>query len=374
MGLPKTFHTTQHKTTGIDDDQTQLCRAQQWEFICSADRLLSMVMNMSPDTSRYKQTTEPALIVDGVVQPGVYLRRLTGIAGKIQQLDDLNPATGSSAELNTSALELIRELRVLASQTPESWWAPGTERVEADHIVQAIHFYVLMRVHLPFAMRPDAGEEYFYHRLSCMDACESIAHRYLFLRRTLPAGLFLSGIFDFQVFSATVVLLLTSHSSPSSNRFNLRIDKARIDKVVGQVIKLMREQSDGAPNSDSAQNAASTLYALNHLLCEDDSENQVHQLTVKVPLLGKVHVRRNPRTWQAPKADKLWFQHQPDPGAWKPNEQFFPASFQGNPAFGTTWGAQEDWKLDELSWSIENSHESFFQDSLMMDTFDQFAM
>jgi hypothetical protein len=190
----------------------------------------------------------------------------------------------------------------------------------------------------------------------------------------LPPGFFLSGMLDLQVFSATVVLLLTSHSSPSTNRFNLRIDKTRIDTVVGQVINLMRDRSDGAPNSDSAQNAASTLYALNHLLREDDNGNQMHQLTVKVPLLGKVHVRRNPRTLQAPKADKPWFQHQPDPGAWKQNEQFFPASFQGNPSMGTTWGAQEDWQLDGLSWSIENSHENFFQDSLMMDTFDQFAM
>ncbi|KAJ5613354.1 hypothetical protein N7510_006548 [Penicillium lagena] len=375
MGLPKTFHATQHnKTTGIDDDHTQLCRAQQWELICSADRLLSMVMNIPTDTSRHKQTNEPALIIDGVVQPGVYLRRLTDLAGKIQLLDDLNFAPESSTELYTSALELVRELRALASQTPESWWARGTERVEADHIVQMMHFYISMRVHLPFTMRPDAGEEYFYHRLACMDACESIAHRYLFLRRKLPPGFFLLGILDLQVFSATVVLLLTSHSSSSTNRFNLRIDKTRIDTVVGQVINLMRERSDGAPNSDSAKNAASTLNALNHLLREDDSGNQVHQLTVKVPLLGKVHVRRNPQMWQAPKADKPWFQPQPDTGAWKLNEQVFPASFQGNPSVGTTWGAQEDWQLDRLSWSIENSHENLFQDSLMMDTFDQFAM
>lgn len=375
MGLPKTIHAKQYnKTTRVDDDETQLCRAQQWELICSADRLLSMVMNVPPGTSRHKQTTEPALVIDGVVQPGVYLRRLTDIAGKMQQLDDLNSATESSSELYTSTLELVRELRALALQTPESWWARGTERVEPDHIVQAMHFYVSMRVHLPFTMRPDAGEEYFYHRLACMDACEAIAHRYLFLRRMLPPGFFLSGMLDLQVFSATVVLLLTSHTSPSTNRFNLRIDKTRIDTVVGQVINLMRERSDGAPNSDSAQNVVSTLCALNHLFREDDSGDQMHQLTVKVPLLGKVHVRRNPRAWQAPKADRPWFQPQPDPGAWKPNEQLFPASFQGNPSMGPTWGAQEDWQLDRLSWSIENSHETFFQDSLMMDPFDQFAM
>ena len=45
MGLPK--------ATGADDDETQLQKAQLWELLCSADRLLGMIFNLPPGTSKY---------------------------------------------------------------------------------------------------------------------------------------------------------------------------------------------------------------------------------------------------------------------------------------------------------------------------------
>lgn len=376
IGLPKTFQAPQlNKTTRATDDETQLRRGQLWELICAADRLLGMIINLPPDISHYKQTNDQELAIDGVVQPRVYLSKLIDIAGKIQYLDDMNTTHGSSTKLYTSALEVARELRALASQTPDSWWARDVERVEPDHIVQFTHYYIAMRVHLPFILRQDLGDEYFYSRFACMDACESLVQRYQFLRRMLPPGFFLSGMLDLQAFTATVILLLISHSSPSTHRLNLRIDKARIGNEVGQVIKLMREKSDSTPGSHFAQNGVTTLCSLNKLLQEDENATQVHQLTLKVPLLGKLNIRRNVRPSQAPKADNAWsFQVPSELGLWKPNEQLLPPPLSTNTLVGPALGAQEDWQWDSLSWSIEDNYENFFQDALMADNFDQFAM
>jgi hypothetical protein len=170
-----------------------------------------MFLNLLPGTRRYEQTGVQPLIVDGVVQTRAYLTRLTDIAAKIQHLDDID--TPGSAELYATALELARELRVLAFQTLKLWWVTDADHVKPDHLVQFLHYCIVMRVHLPFVVRQNPGEEYFYSRLACMDACEAVAQRYQFLRRMLPPRFFLGQILDLQAFTATTVLLLTTHSS-----------------------------------------------------------------------------------------------------------------------------------------------------------------
>lgn len=413
MGLHKSFQAVQLNTAhGGQDHKTQLHRAQLWELICAADKLLGMLINLPPGTRRYQQIKVQEVTLDGVVQPQLYLARLMDTAAKIQQVDDMNTTQGLSPELYATVLELARELRVLASQTPKSWWVLGEgEQVKPDHVVQFLHYCMVMRVHLPFTMRQNPGEEYFYSCLACMDACESVVQRYQFLRRNLPPGIFIAQVLDLQAFTATIVLLLMTHSSIPMDRFNWTNNKARLESVVAQVVKLMDERSDDMIGSDFARKGVTTIRSLNKLLQQDENDKAgLHvqqELMLKVPLLGKVNIRRNARpssypsqpsqppsssvnswsTVQAPSelgslksnANKQVLQPQPPQQQQQqgpPPPPPPPPLLHTDTAYVEAAGLQtpaEARQFDPFSWFIEDNQENFFQDALMADSSDHFA-
>lgn len=224
MGLPKAFQAIQlNRASGSSNDETQLHKAQLWELISTADGLSGMIINFTPYTSQYQQIEPPVLLIDGVIQPWAYLHRLTDISTKIQYRDDLRLTRTSSAELYASALELDRQLRVLASHAPKTWWTGNAENIQPDHIVQFLHYCVNMRIHLSFAMRQGPDEKYIHSRLACREACESVAERYRVLPRQLPSGVFFCQALDLQAFTA-IFVLLTSYSSRSTDRSSSRIN------------------------------------------------------------------------------------------------------------------------------------------------------
>lgn len=368
MELPRSFQLVQ--LNGDVDDEMQLQRAQVWESLCSADGLSGMIINLPPCISPFKQINIQPLTIDGVVQPRAYLRRLMSITTKIQYRDDTQ---GSSAELYASALELDRQLSVLMSQTPKSWWDVDAENVGPDHVVQHLHYCVRMRVHLTFAMRQGPGEECIYSRLACRDACQMVVKRYQFIRRELPSGIFISPALDLHAFTATVIILLMSHSSPSTDRLNLQTNKAEVDGLVAQVIKLMDGTAKDTTGCNFAQRGVTAIRSLNRLLRQDDTSN-VQELTLKIPLLGKVHIRRNSYASRAVNPPTL--QTPSNVGFRNPNEQFTPQERRLNADSHVTssaFQAQGEWD-DPLSWSIEGRYDDFFQDALMADNIDQFAM
>jgi hypothetical protein len=380
MGLPKAFQIIQqNRANGLADDETQLQRAQLWDIICAADGLSGMILNLPPCTRPYQQAKAQELAVDGVIQPGAYLGRLTDITTKIQYRDDISTRQGCH-EAYASVLELDRKLRALASQTPKDWWTTNTENVKSDHVVQFLHHCTNMRVHLSFAMRQDPSDHFIYSRLACKEACESVAQSYQLLRRQLPSGIFLSHNLDLQAFTAAVVLLLTSHSSPYTNRSNLRISKTKVDGAVAKVITLMDEKAKVTGGSKFAQHGVATIRSLINLLQQDDEASELQELTLKVPLLGKIHIRRRSSTSRVSTANNLpSFLVPLNSGAENPNEHFAlqeqgQLQINGDSHMASANQMQAEWQGDPLSWSIEGHYEDFFQDALMGEEIDPFSV
>lgn len=372
VGLPRAFHAVQlNKTAGADGDETQHHKAQLWQSLCNADRLLAMIINLPPETSRY-QCVLQTFAAEDILTPRVYLGHLMEIAARIPYLDNVNAGHPSSP------LELTRELRQLSSQTPKSWWTGDTEQINPRHMVQFIHHCVMMRVNLRFAMRQGSDEESLYSRLACMEACELLAKRYQVIRRSLPPGVFVSRLLDLHVFTATVILLLVSHSPTPMDCFNLRIDKPKIDDIVTGVLGVMTERSNNTTGSDFARKGAATLQSLTRLLQQDDATAYAQNLTLTIPLLGRVHIRRNLHPPQVPGADDTQSFQTSAPAHWKLGMQFVPQNgqlpFNTNDQVPATLQDQEGQQLDSyLSWSIEDTYENLFQDALMADNFDQLA-
>ncbi|KAL3473853.1 hypothetical protein BJX99DRAFT_190369 [Aspergillus californicus] len=381
MGLPKAAQLARiKKSNGTIDEVVQNEKVQLWDLICTIDRLAGMLINLPPYTRRYPLITPSTITIDGVVQTSVYIRRLVDITPKIHDMEELSATQGSTTKLYTSALEIAREARELASQTPKSWWIISmADELRPDHIVQFIHYAIVMKAHLPVAIRQDHSEEYLYSRLACMDACESVANRYQFLRRKLPSGFFTLRLLDLQVFTAMVLLLLTSHNCPSLDRRSFQIDKVRLEGVVAQVINLMEEKSKDGVGSDFAERGAKTIRALRDLLQQDDANiARVQELTVNVPLMGKIHIRRNLPTQAARPSTQPVTNVAAQSGNWNAAEQMNAAGYNSQLNTSTyitdplmVGQGEPDMQWDHLSWSVEDTTDNLFDDALMAETFDQ---
>lgn len=365
MGLPKASQAIQHGRAVSTGNEAQHHKAQLWDSIISANGLLGMILNLPPDTRRHPQAKAQALVIDGVVQPRVYLGRLTDMAAKVQRLDDLNLTPESGPEFYSSTLALIGELKSLKSQTPKQWWAPDEGLgVKPDHVVQFIHNIVTVRAHLPFVMRQDIGDEYFYSRLVCMNACEAAARLYRFLRGMIPPGIFCTRVLDLQVFIATVVLLLISHSPLPSDRLGFCADKAKTSSTVQAVTKLMTERSQDTTGAHFARNCVTTINSLHDLL-QQDGPIHSQDLALQVPLLGKVKVRRN---FHHESQDSDRSEIPASSNTSRPEEPSVPQS-----QHSSKLNSQPNWQWDFLSWSVEDNSDSYFQDALM-DDLDPFTM
>ena len=381
MGLPKSFQAVElSKINETDPDGTQFQRAQLWESICSADRLFGTIINLPCGTRRYHLPTTSELTIDGVVQTRTYLSRLAEITIRVQDLDDVNATQRSNSELYASSVKIDRDLKELVSQTPRSWWAEEVGPVKADHILRFLHSCITMRTHLPLTMRQNSGEEYTHSRLACMNACQLVVNRYQLLRPRFPSGIFLAQIMDLQAFTASVVLLLTSHSSISKERLNLRTNEAQVKDQVEEVIKLMNEKSCHITSSSFARHGATTLRSLQTLLREEDNNFHVQEMNLKVPLLGNVRIRRNKSPSQSSNIGSTESLHsQPESALWNSDghinpQQYMPPTLVTNGVVESTIQPPRDGQWDPLSWSVDNYNENFFQDAFLTATYDQLDM
>lgn len=374
MRLPKLHQAVRLNRVRSADDNTRSHKARLWELICNVDRLLSMVMNLAPVTRRCQPTDTGPPMLNGNVHTQAYLSKLTDIAARVHDLDEQSQVQNSGSKLH---LELAAELGALASQTPSSWWTRDRKcDAKPDDIIQFLHYCVAMRVHLPLALRQDAGPEHIYSRLACTDACDSVAQRYEFLNRSLPPGFFVSRLLDLHAFIAAVVLLLSSHSMPSADQNSFRLDKGRLRDVALMIIHQMGERSKAKVGSEFAEEGSSALSALYTFLQHDDNNAARQNLTLKVPLLGKVHLCRNFRLssgsrgghMQPPSIANTYAGIQNEPPAFVPHQQTslsMDASIHGN-AF-----SPDQWQANNLSWLVEDSYNSLFEDALMAEWIGQ---
>ncbi|RHZ49487.1 transcription factor domain-containing protein [Aspergillus thermomutatus] len=380
MGLPRIHQAVRLDRISGNDDQHSYSMAQLWELLCNIERLSGMILNLPPDTRRYQPSPSLQIIVDGVVQSNVYLTKLLDIAVRIHEIDESSASQGPAAELHMTALEMSRDLGALAAQTPSTWWLLNEESpVDTDQIVQFFHYSILMRVYLPMALRRDPRREYLHSRLPCMDACDAVARRYIILRRKLPPGVFVARVIDLQAFTATAVLLLMSRNTSPTDRRSFHVDTSQIQGVIAEVIKIMGQRSKDPTGFEFAEQAFNTLCALNQLLRQEENTASEQTLTLQVPLLGRLHIRRNVKSTQMT-ATNANESSQLAPSSQAQTQDNIsaallqaPAGYQLPTLMDGASAVPNGWQWNDFSWSIEDTHESLFNDAFMGDSIEQTA-
>lgn len=157
----------------------------------------------------------------------------------------------------------------------------------------------------------------------------------------------------------------------------------RLESVVEGVIELMEEKSKDGAGSGFAEHGATSLRALRNLLQQEDSNTEsIRELTIVVPLLGKIHVRRNPPTIQQPMPhSQATSDVIPQPSSWVSQEQMVSAAY--NPQINTSAYMQDalvagngrpEMPWADFSWSIEDAGNNLLDDALMEQAFGQTAL
>lgn len=286
-------NTTRAGASLSKSDETRLTdKVEVWAGICMIDRIAGMMFNLPSGTNRYQLPRLPVVGADGEVIRRGYLSSLAAISKEVYELDDSTMLDGSDAERYAEVLRIDQELISLASIPPPSWWSTDTPGILPDQVLKYWHSYLTIRVHLKFTLQKDGNQQFDYSRYTCMNACNIAITRYLTIRPAMPSGFFIGRIVDLQALTAAVVLLLAYHNSRSARRRNFQAQAIESPaRLIAQLIEVM-ESLSCLRASDFATQAVVTIRSLSTLL-EDDSASERQELTLTVPLLGKIHVHKN---------------------------------------------------------------------------------
>jgi hypothetical protein len=272
-------------------------RAQAWESICAIDRITSMVCSLPLATANYPLPKRPLLDSAGNVNTQAYLYSLAGIASRMLELDGMKSAQKPLSELFSAVMRTDHELRSLASFPGKDWWnmEPSAD-FPIDIVLQYWHKYFTVRTHLQLALTYDGqNEEFAFNFITCLNACQELASRYLSLRPAAPTGFFANWVIDMQAFTSAVFLQLASYrithkSSPGtlSHGFDVKVVAGLVDQVVQTM-----ESSTGRAGGDFALQAASVIRSLDSLLQRPHvAESQ--RISLSLPLIGTIQISRRP--------------------------------------------------------------------------------
>ncbi|KAK0278171.1 hypothetical protein LTR35_009494 [Friedmanniomyces endolithicus] len=320
IGLPRAMHQLKafdtQPETNVSRSQRERTKeaAELWVSICAVDRLAAMMFNLPLGTGSHVYVLQEP-VVDGQLDTQLYLTRLADVACGVQNVDYLHATGTPSSELCENVLRLDQQLRALACLAPEGWWELSSEKVSAVHILQYFHQYITIRTHVQLALKNQGNDLYAYSDLVCTETCRDLARRYHVLRGLLPNGFFACRLLDLQALTAAIFLLIKQHGSAQqiivSTSTHVHAD-ATTRLLLERLLEAM-EIGAGKPGGHFARQAAKAIRSVSDLLRnQEPSGNQ--SLTLSVPLLGRIDVRRKvpqhaQRQAQQAQPDRLCAEH-----------------------------------------------------------------
>ncbi|PVH96130.1 hypothetical protein DM02DRAFT_535904, partial [Periconia macrospinosa] len=295
-------------------------RAQAWESICALDRITSMLSSLPLATANYPLPERPLLDSTGKVNAQAYLYSLAGIASQVHDLEGIKSSQRSQSDLFNAVMRTDHELRSLASSPRKEWWDMRSPTdFDVDLVIQYWHKYFTVRTHLQLALAYDGENEQFaFNYITCLNASQELATRYLSLRPTTPTGFFANWVIDMQVFTGVVFLQLASYrvtQRPGLEANPHGFDVSGAFDLIDQVVKTL-ESSTGRAGGDFAQQAATVIRSL-HTLLQRSQLPEPQRISLSLPLIGTIQIsRRSPSPLQTATATQV----QPQSSG---NETFF---------------------------------------------------
>ncbi|KAJ8110966.1 hypothetical protein OPT61_g6327 [Boeremia exigua] len=229
-----------------------------WDTICITERMAATMLNLPSATAMYRRRSDESMINRGIDNQ-TYLLRLSEIAVQVYALDECY----DSGKIPSDTFPITMK-------TDTQLW----------------HYYLLARIHLiPAITTSDDDDQFAYNRMSCLEACFNHATRYISMRTLLPVGFYLTRALDVQAFTTAIYLLLTCFDYRHGSHIQPRIT------AIEAVLNTM-DHVAGQAGADFAWEAATAIRSLQGLLMDPADSMGSSRLTLRVPLLGTVHISR----------------------------------------------------------------------------------
>lgn len=269
-------------------------RVAIFEALCAVDRMVSMMFGLPVGTSMYELPEKQIIDQYGHLSLYGYMFNLTKIAMEVQHIDEVLASGRPYIEVYQNILQADNKLLALDSKIPQLW--VPVQHLEPRYLPQTMQSYLTVRVHLYSIMHPQAQFAYSWQR--CIETCQTYGKRFLVLRPLLPGAFFLTRIFQIQAFTVSIVLLL-SYERKSAMLGS--IASSLFDQSLGLVADIIEDLEKGSTQSPAefATQAAAALRSLQSWLITPDTLAS-DTLTLRVPTLGKMLIRRTARSNPAP--------------------------------------------------------------------------
>ena len=322
-----------------------------WKSICTVDRFIGMMFNLPLGTAGYPFELPKRIVSDdGEVLTQSFMVHLANIGCRIQEIDDAYIAQVPETELLEKVLRADQELRSLANSTPSAWWLLQPGKSLADHLEQYWYHYFIARTHLQLALRSSTDTQHTYSYLACSQACRAMAARYCNLRGILPAAFFAGRVLDLQALTAAIFLLYNSKRLMPQQGLSVQDDGEQPSTVlVQQILETMDSIKDQA-SGDFGKQAATAIRALRSLL-ERPGKPDAQNLTLRIPMLGKISVNRHHQPVPTPPPQQQYNINTLQSGTSNPNLQ--PLQSSQAPFQNDSYDIPTMDQNELLSWSLD---------------------
>ncbi len=314
-----------------------------------------MMWSLPVGTVNYPLPKRPLLDSQGGVDQQSYLYRLADIGTRVLELDNIYSSGKPFMEFFNAVISTDQELRSLVSLTPKSWWKIQWSDLATDAFLQYWHQYLTVRTHLQLALKYDERPELAFNFITCLDASQELARRYISLRPILPIGFFTNRVIDLQAFTAAIFLLLTSFRTVSGSDALLQaVDTTLTTSLLDRVVQVMEYAADRV-EGDFAHQAADSIRSLRSLL-QQPQASELQEITLNLALIGKIHVYRKPYATKSVQNQLIPTASQQPLGLWQPAvsvdgfNTVAPASY---PAQAPVFGSSDLEMANSLSYSFE---------------------
>jgi hypothetical protein len=285
IGLPRaskymTTATTQHHRSA----------AALWESICVVDRLAGMMFNLPSATKAYPIIHKNVISADGSVDVQAYIGRLTEIALSVQDLDSVPTSEQQDWDHLCKVFAIDEKLRNLNDMTPSVWWSPPVGQMTPERLVQYWSAYFTVRTHLRLALADNEAGRFRLSYNKCLSASQNMARRYIDLRPLLPSGFFACRITDFQILTAAVFLIFDCSKMQSGSRQPVPQPNTS-SMLIEQLADALKTASKRV-GGDFAGKSVVAIRSLQTLMQGPPSNDGQKEMTLNVPMLGKISVNR----------------------------------------------------------------------------------
>ncbi|GAB7333511.1 hypothetical protein MBLNU13_g05096t1 [Cladosporium sp. NU13] len=285
IGLPRAAKSLATATT-----QHHRSAAALWGSICVVDRLAGMMFNLPSATKAYPISHKNVVSADGNVDVQAYISRLTEIALSVQDLDNVPISEQQDWDQLSKVFAIDEKLRILNDLTPSAWWTPPVGQMTPERLVQYWSAYFTVRTHLRLALADDASGRFRLSYNTCLSASQNMARRYIDLRPLLPSGFFACRVTDFQILTAAVFLIFDCTKAQSGSRQPLNQPNTS-STLIDQLADALKTASRRV-GGDFAGKSVVAMRSLQTLMQGPSSNDGQKEMTLNVPMLGKISVNR----------------------------------------------------------------------------------